>query len=223
MTRRTSGILMDYQQYIGRLKELAGAIQKDARFRPLVEIERPFSAGEFADLEGSMERAGMDDVAVWQEFRNFHGVANGFLFQWLYQGREPVAIKSGSAQIAMVQEIYLPEHLPPSKAGLFYGERRVIDRMSPDDQVAVRFRKGVHEPELHYFSDVTGDYHRLTLDFPGYLEMLLEARAMYRWQQFFVADPTFPLSEEDAETFRGALESLFPDANVGLFRARPAP
>ncbi|MCM1565345.1 MAG: hypothetical protein NC238_05250 [Dehalobacter sp.] len=132
------------------------------------------------------------------------------LFQWLYEGPKPVTVKSGSAQIAMVQEIYLPEHLSAARVKVFHEQRRVIDRISPNYQVAVVFHKDFEKPALRYFSDATGDYHRLTLDFQGYLEMLLEARATFRWQEFFVDDPPYPLSNEDAQAFRLSLTSIIP-------------
>jgi hypothetical protein len=210
---------MDYRRYIERLRRLADELNGSDQFTPNVEIERPFAGSEFDELEEAMTRKGIQGVKVWRAFQEFHSIANGFLFQWLYQGGKPVSTKTGSAQIAMVQEIYLPEALPPGREMLFYGQRRVLDQISPDDQVTLQFEKGAAEPRLEYFSDDTGDYHPLKLDFPGYLEALLEARAMYRWQQFFVDDPSFPLTPDKAEEFRRSLKTIFPDSNTDRFKA----
>lgn len=212
---------MDYQAYIERLKHLADDLEKDPHFHPIVEFERSFSTPEFADLQSSIEASGIENVTIWNEFQLFYGAANGFLFQWLYEGDKPVATKTGSANIAMVQEIYLPEHLLASpKLKLFYDQRRAFDRISPDDEVAVLFTQGGETPQLHYFADETGEFHPLRLGFPEYLETLLEARAMYGWQKFFVDDPNFPFTRKDAEAFRHSLKTLFPTANMALFRAR---
>jgi hypothetical protein len=209
-----------YRDYIRRVEATAASLQTDSRLRTIFELNRPFTPEEFTDLEESMSRALREEVSVWSGFRELYGVANGFLFQWLYSGDRDVTTKAGSASIAMVQEIYLPENLPAGREKLFYGQKRVLDRISPDDQVAVCFRQGTAEPELHYFSDDTGDYHQLDLDVPLYLETMLEARAMYRWQQFFVTDREFPLSKKAAESFRRSLSNLFPDADVSRFLAR---
>lgn len=210
---------MNYHAYIQRLRQLVEDLGANDQFTPNVEIDRPFAASEFLDLEASMARKGLQDVKVWSGFREFHSVANGFLFQWLYKGDKAVSTKAGSAQIAMVQQIYLPETVPPGREKLFYDQRRVLDQISPDDQVTVVFHQGTAKPRLEYFSDDTGDYHPLGLDFPGYLEALFEARAMYRWQQFFVDDPSFPLTPVKAEQFRRSLKAIFPDARADLFKA----
>lgn len=211
---------MDYHNYIERLKHLADDIEKDPNFHPVVEFVRSFTAQDFADLQSSIEASGIENVTVWNEFQLFYGVANGFLFQWLYEGDKPVTTKTGSGNIAMVQEIYLPEHLKGPKLKLFYGQKRAFDRISPDDQVAVLFEQGTEAPQLHYFSDDTGKFHPLRLGFLEYLETLLEARAMYGWQKFFVDDPNFPFTRTEAEAFRHSLKTLFPTANTALFRAR---
>lgn len=212
---------MDYQVYIGRLKKLADDIEKDPHFHPVVEFERGFSVSEFGALQRSIEMHGIENVTIWNEFRQFYDAANGFLFQWVYEGDKPVPIKTASANIAMVQQIYLPEQLLASpKIKLFYDQKRPFDRISPDEQVAVMFTNGSDAPQLQYFADETGEFHPLRIGLHEYLETLLEARAMYGWQKFFVDDPNFTFTPEEAEAFRYSLQTLFPSANVALFPAR---
>jgi hypothetical protein len=212
---------MDYQAYIGRLRKLADDIEKDPHFHAVVEFERSFSVSEFADLQLSIETHGIENVTVWNEFLRFYDAANGFLFQWLYEGDKTVTIKTASADIAMVQQIYLPEQLLASpKIKLFYDQKRPFDRISPDEQVAVMFTKGNDVPQLHYFADETGEFYPLRLGFHEYLETLLEARAMYGWQKFFIDDPNVTFTRKEAEAFRHSLQTLFPSANSALFRTR---
>ena len=42
---------------------------------------------------------------------------------------------------------------------------------------------------------------------------------MYRWQQFFVDDPSFPLTPDKAVEFRRSLKTIFPDAYTDRFKA----
>jgi hypothetical protein len=214
---------MDYARYLDRLQALAASLARDPDFEPNVEIEPPVASAEIEALEQSMARAGMVGVSVWESFRAFHGVVNGFLFQWLYRGTRPVARRSGSAWISQLAAMYLPAHIPAEHLKKFFGTRRVLDRISENYEVAVIFREDVKAPELHYFSDETGDFHRLRLDFDGYLEMMLEARALFGWQAFFVDDRSFPFPRERAEAFRDSLKTLFPDATLDHFRPRPEP
>lgn len=211
---------MNFRQYFDRIAALGRTLQSDSRFRATFESYPPFSDADFRDLEQALADEGLKDFHIWKTFQEFYSVVDGFILQWEYVGSEPLACRTGSARIAMIPQIYMPEDLPSGSAARLFDEPRVLDAVSPDDFVAVRFYRDRDAPGLHYFSDKTRKYHRLSLDFEGYLSMLLESRATYEWQHFFVDDPAFPRSPENAERFQNSLKHLFPDANASLFSFR---
>jgi hypothetical protein len=208
---------MDWNEYREKVEKLGKALSSDSRFRVETKVYIPFSHVDFDDLEEAMRDKGLTGAAIWPSFRDFYSVANGFRLQWQYLGQNLKGITTGSAQIAMLQAIYLPEGAPADVINRIYQEPRILDDIGPDDHVAIQLRQSHEPPELLYFADITKKYHPLSLDFESYLLMLLEARAMYGWQQFFVSDPGFPLSEEGTKEFHSRLQVCFPDADVSKF------
>ena len=208
---------MDFRQFIDRVASLGTALQRDARFKAVFELHRPFPATDFDDLEQALADDGLSGYHIQQIFRDSYGVANGLLLQWQYLPGGSLAVTTASARIAIAPAVFLPENLPPHQASRLFDEPRVWDAVGPDDHVALRFHRDRESPDLLYFADVTSAYHPLTLNLETYLETLLEARAMYRWQQFFVDDSRFPLSRERAEGFRVSLKAIFPEADAARF------
>jgi hypothetical protein len=209
---------MDWHQYRARLQALGEALKKDGRFRAVTEVYPPFTPTDFDDLTASVAEKGLPDFEIWPGFRDFYGVLDGFRLQWQYL-REGPATKTGSAHVALLPAIYLPEDDPADSVKRMYSELRIFDLVGPDDQVALQLHPVPQPPDLVYFADSTHKYHQLALNFESYLETLLEARSMYRWQQFFVADPEFPISKAQASEFRESLIFLFPDADAARFIA----
>lgn len=207
---------MDFRDYVEKLKAAAATITADKRFKTFIDIDRTAEPPELAALQKFIDEVGMEGATIWRGFAEFHAAANGFLFQWVYKGPRPPKTKTGSAQLAPIRTIYLPP-VHSKLATKFYGQRLVLDKISTDDQVAVEFTKGTEEPRLLYFSDRTGDYHPLRLSFTQYLQALLDSRAMYGWQEFFVDDPAFPLMDKDTSDFLKSFEMLFPDLDPTIF------
>jgi len=208
---------MNFAEYHERLQALSHQLTKDARFRAVIDIYPPFSEADFADLAQSITGRGIPNFQIWPGFKDFYEKLDGFRLQWQYLDDGP-AIKTGSAQIALLPAIYLPEDAPADSVTRIYSEPRILDLVGPDDHVALRLNQGTQQPDLMYFAEATRQYHPLALDFESYLNMLLEARAMYGWQRFFV-DSDFPVSGAQASEFRDSLKLLFPEVNTNLFNA----
>jgi hypothetical protein len=208
---------MDWQGYRKRLESLGSALTTNSQFRAVFEAYEPFSDTDFEDLTNDIIDQGGISSPIWPGFREFYRSLDGFRLQWQYLGQEAVGTRTGSVQIAMIPDIYLPEDAPADSVKRMFQEPRLLDLVGPDDHVALRLHEGGEAPDLLYFSDVSRQYYPLSLNFEAYLAMVLEARAMYRWQHFFISDPAFHLSKEQATAFRNSLTSLFPDADVAKF------
>lgn len=91
-----------------------------------------------------------------------------------------------------------------SRARAVYDRDRykLFDWADSRDHVSLRFARGRAEPELYFFERSSGAYYLLALDIPSYLELLLEARGLTWWQQFFVADPSFRMDPVKADIFQ---------------------
>jgi hypothetical protein len=211
---------MDWKSYRPRLEALGKTLTADSRFRAVAEVYPALSLADFDDLTSSIIEQGLPGFEIWPGFLEFYSALDGFKLQWQYLGGGSVSTKTGSAQVAILPAIYLPEDAPQDSVKRMYSEPRILDLVGPDDHVALRLRPGSQAPDLLYFADLTRRYHQLSLDFESYLDLLLEARAMYRWQHFFVADQDFSVSKVQASEFRASLKFLFPDANADKFTAR---
>jgi hypothetical protein len=210
---------MDLLEYKKKLTALFTALESNPRFRVVSKLREPYSEQELEEFEGFVTAQAGPEARVLPYFRDFYSVMNGFRLQWQYLGPEPLENTTASTQIAMLAQVYLPEDATQEVLRRIYDEPRVFDLIGPDDHVSIQLHRDHSKPQLLYFADVTQRYHELSLDAQGYLAMVLEARAMYRWQHFFVGDPDFPLSKEMAETFRHDLHFLFPEADLSLFKA----
>lgn len=208
---------MDFTLYAERLKALGRALQQNPEFKTAFKVSPPLSEEDFDYFEEELAGQGLEGFRIWPVFKDFFGVLDGFVLQWEYLGRLPADTKVASAQIALLPSILQPEEQMHDPVSRLYDEARVLDDVSSKDAVVLRFSRERAEPELQYLSAVTGKYHRLSVGFEAYMEMLLEARALYRWQSFFVDDPAFPFTPEQAEKFRTSLKTLFPEADVSKF------
>jgi len=63
-------------------------------------------------------------------------------------------------------------------------------------------------------------YHKMSIGFIEYMNLLLECRGLYMWQDFFLQDECFPFDRELANQFVADLELLFPDADSSKFREK---
>ena len=209
---------MNWNEYRARLAAVGTTLEKDSRYRSVIKIRNGYSEEELAQFESALTDEAGPEIRLWPGFRNLYTVFNGFRFQWQYLGPEELATKTASAQIVALHDIYLPEDVSADVIKRIYDEPRIFDLVGPDDHVSICLHRDHQKPQLLYFSDATHRYHELSLDMEAYFEMLLQARAMYRWQHFFVSDPSFPVNAKTAAAFRHDLQLLFPETNVGLFK-----
>jgi hypothetical protein len=60
----------------------------------------------------------------------------------------------------------------------------------------------------------------MSIGFVEYMNLLLECRGLYTWQEFFLADENFPTNYDIANEFLADLELFFPDADSSKYRDR---
>lgn len=163
------------------------------------------------------EETGMEDFTLDAQLRDFYRVSRGFLLQWQYLGHDdPKRIITGSAHIVSALRLFDPDETN-APFGLVYERPPVIDDMGEADQVTLHFSRDGAPPKLMYKFQDSDRVHRLGLDFNGYLEMLLKARAMYRWQQFFIDDETFSPPPWVEQKFRDDMQLVFPEVDLSPF------
>ncbi|MER6990342.1 hypothetical protein ABT337_10765 [Saccharopolyspora hirsuta] len=90
----------------------------------------------------------------------------------------------------------------------------------------LRVQPGVTDPEL-WFDATTKGYHRMDLDYPGYLEALRITKGTYGWQFLFTdvsleEDGPFDVAGQFAEIMLELFPRLFPDHDYAPLRARLA-
>lgn len=89
----------------------------------------------------------------------------------------------------------------------------------------LRIQPGVANPEL-WFDATTGGYHRMDIDYPGYLEALRITKGTFGWQFLFtdvsLDDGEFEVSGQFMEIMLDVFPKLFPDHDYTPLRARLA-
>lgn len=77
-----------------------------------------------------------------------------------------------------------------------------------------KMEKGAASPEIWLY-DSNGICHKMNLDYPGYLERILETKGFYGWQYLFceidLSDYYFASVQRQLETMLKVLPKLFPD------------
>ena len=211
---------MDYADYVRKLRESAGGMQASARFhchftqRPGAH---PDDVDDVDDMEAEIAREeGMAGFSVPGDMKRFYTAANGFELGW-QEVRTDGRVVAGSARLPIINAIYEPEEEMGQPRSLLYERPRLFDWTGEEDQVYMRFTRIVAEPRLFYRAQSTGREHALSLTFPEYLERLLEARAMYPWQRFFVSDPEIRLDTAARQAFVQDLQRLFPETDASRF------
>ncbi len=151
--------------------------------------------------------------------RPFYQVANGFDLTWVYHETSSFTDTTpiGQSLLAGLSTLYAPidedDHDLPYDEGY-----RLFDRIDMEEEVVLKFQRSVDEPEFYLHHVPSDTYHLLALDFPTYMDLLLQTRALYPWQQFFVTTPGFRIDEARERSFFDNLERLFPDADASRFR-----
>jgi len=215
-------------------------MQLSGRYHIQFEFHGDPPLEDFETIEEDLHaEPGLEDVHIQGELRDFYRVIHSFDLWWtstvegaarwqrVQRGDEFVNVTygqpSGYAAIALLAQLYTP--LDRRDAGerdvpysSLFTDYRTLDHLDDEDRVAVRFFPDRQEPALFYHRHDTDSYHPLALGFTAYMELLLEARALKGWQQFFIADPSYEVELAWMEWFHANLRRLFPDADASRFR-----
>jgi len=151
--------------------------------------------------------------------RPFYRVSDGWLLDWVYDSPSPVDGRppTGYSRLSGLVDFCLPTDEDEQEAPLYEGYHQ-FDEAGGGQEVALQFRRGVDEPALYYHEAPSDTYHPLDLDFPTYIDLLLQCRALFPWQQFFITTPGFRIDEPTERAFFDNLARLFPDADPARFR-----
>lgn len=213
---------MDAQNYINQIHELASRLESDGRFKVVFEAYPPMRAGNLEDMENQIKsEPGMEGFEILAPFREFYLMTNGFRLRWQYLGHDdPQRITTGSTRIVSPIELYQPDEEEGEPFSLMYERLRIFDDMGELDNVAMQHYRNSASPKLLYKCQDIEGVHELGLDFNSYLELMLQARAMYRWQQFFIVDEIFRPLPEVEEQFRSDMMLLFPEVDLSPFTSK---
>ncbi len=221
---------MDYARFAATLREqLVPLAQADEQFELKWEVSPGLEPAVIDWLEATIAaEEGMAGFRISEELRRLYAAANGLSIYWVdlnadetIRTSETSAVSYGIGGFAWTP--YLPQLYEPGEPGeprahAVYDRYKLFDRADLWDHVSLRFARGRLEPDLYFFEGDTGVFYPLALDIPAYMELLLEARGLTWWQQFFVADPSFRMDPVKADIFQRNLRRLFPDADASRFR-----
>lgn len=211
--------MTDFANYVQKLQAIADELQNSGRFVAQFTLHAPAYAEDLDDMAAELaEEPGMAGLSIPAEMKAFYSAANGFHLAWQELRPEGDRVVAGLARLPIINAIYEPDDGQP-RAKL-YEDYRLFDWVGEEDQVYMKFTQGVAEPKLFYYAQDTGKHHELPLGFSEYLELLLEARAMYPWQRLFLTDPEIRADAAARETFVQDLERLFPAADSSRFKAQ---
>jgi len=165
------------------------------------------------------ERQGIPGFRVLPAMRSFYHAAASWELSWIYNAASPIGGRTpfGQSILSGLSKLYAP--VDWAERDVPYDEGyRVFDWIIPDEEVVLKFQRGVDEPTFYLHHVPSDTYHPLALDFPTYMDLLLQTRALYPWQQFFVTTPGFRIDEASERSFFDNLARLFPDADASRFR-----
>lgn len=213
---------MDFQTYIHNLREKIIALEESNQFLLKYRINPPAFEEDIQDMEEEIStEENMEDFKVWEPIRQFYQVANGFELSWQYLGHEDESrITCGSAKIPVINAIFEPEEKIGQPFSLIYQETRLFDWIGTESNVNLKFSSQKKSPDLLYFTSRTKSCHLLSIEFPEYLNFLLQTRGLYPWQEFFIDDENFKRDPGEAQQFLSDLELLFPDVDKSNFMKR---
>jgi len=219
---------MDGAAYMARWRERIAAMERSGKYEIRWKPNGGSQPGDPEDIEHELvSEPGMSVVRIPDDFRSFYIAANGFYLYWVSEVKADTDMKSiarGQALIAHLSQLYEPvDRLERGEPGpipynSLYEDYRVLDYIAGEDQVVLRFCRERQDPDFYYYVQGTQTYHRLSLDFASYMDLLVESRGLRRWQQFFIADPQARIAPDWAEWFHANLARLFPDADASRFR-----
>jgi len=224
---------MNYQKYIEQLKAQLLALQASPEYELVgCDLGRPQTIEDLLDDTEefiSTQYTGMENFKVWEPFKEFYQAAFWVKFVWIYLGEIPNPLKnifSGSEIYSILQiydpeaiysaeenrMVYIPENERLNQPYKLYDEYRMFDRifLDSDRHVAVKFFRNQEAPTFYYYTLDTKSYYKMSIGFGEYLELLLQTRGLYYWQEFFVEDSNFRININRSKRFIETLEKLFP-------------
>ncbi len=141
--------------------------------------------------EGFKRRLKLD---LPKEFIDFFAIGDGYELNWMVQ-REEIKITGEFSIVDMLGVLSMKMNIQLWNSDMiekeiqFYKSLQIIDDhpFSGDGQYsAFRMEEGVLPSEI-WFVDRDAKFE-LNLDYAGYLEAILETRAMHGWQYFYLKD-----------------------------------
>ncbi len=175
-----------------------------------------------AELEEYIaERQGIPGFRIPPPMRSLYAVTGGWELSWVYNNPSPVNGRPPCGQSTLLSPVYVftvgddygvGDEVPYDK------DYRPFDTIDDTEEVALRFHRGVDEPELYWHDIAASVYHPLALDVTSYIDLSMQCRVLYPWQQFFITTPGFRIDEPTERAFFDNLARLFPDADPARFR-----
>ncbi len=230
---------MDWAAYIVTLQGWVEAMQSSEDYSVDFELYPGVLPEEIEEIEGYLRaEPGLEEVHIPDDLRSFYRETSRFSLDWyseipqqdpwrlVQRGGRDVNVNygapSGHAYIVLLSELYTPveRHQAGERDIPFaslYEDYRTFDHLS-GDRICTRFAHGRPEPALFYYDKRAKGYYPLTLDFTTYMTTLLEGRALFGWQRFFIADPEYPLEPEWIEWFHENLARFAPDVDASRFQ-----
>ncbi|AFZ26461.1 hypothetical protein Cylst_4370 [Cylindrospermum stagnale PCC 7417] len=212
---------MNFEQYIQKMQLIFREMEVSEQYDLSYEISRPATdIGEFEEIIA--EEHGIDGFHIWEPFKKFYQVTSGFTFRWRYlNSTNENYSTNGMANINLIFLIYEPEEQISGEFNLFAGYR-ILDfigdeELEKDNYVAVKFFDDRDEPDLYYYSIDTDSYYKMSIGFEEYMNLLLECRALYPWQELFISDKNFILDSNRIQQFLADIIFLFPDIDISKF------
>jgi len=219
--------VIDGMAYMAMWRERAASMERSGEFEIRFESDPGIWDEDPANIEEELaSEPGMGEVHILDDMLSFYRVVNGFYLRWISDieaDTDMKAVARGYAHIEHLSYLYEPaERREREKRDIpyssLYEDYRVFDWIGSGNVVALRFYRDCQEPEFYYHVQKTDAYHLMTLDFSGYMDLLLESRGLLFWQEFFIADPQARIAPDWAEWFHANLARLFPDADASRFR-----
>lgn len=218
---------MNFQTLKERLISSIKEMEKSSLFDVRFELYEPAEMDDILEFEEEIRNTeGMENFQIWQSIKDFYNVSLGFELSWRYLPlSEEFAPICGSSNISMIYDLLEPgwiegdnsDNIAQTSYLAIWEQYRIFDLIGDGDHVDLRFHKGRDEPTLYYFSEDNNTYYLMSVGFCEYFELLLETRALYPWQRFFISDKEFLLEEDRKAKFISDLNNLFPKVNTSRF------
>lgn len=210
---------MDFEQYFNDMKSVIKNMEDSRKFELTYTIQRPALVEDIREMEDKISaEEGMERFRISTPIKKLYQAANGFRLRWTYiYLTDEDYITCGNTDISSIYAIFDPEDELGKPHKLLYKKYRLFDWIGDNNHVALKFLKEREEPKLYYYAKNTNSYYKMSIDFTEYLSLMLEARALYPWQEFFIADRNFKIDQHIAQKFLFDLELLFSDADLSRF------